>query len=129
MRHHTSIKVRFADLDPYDHVNHARYLTYFESARIELLEEVGFGMDVLKRLGSQIVLVEISAEFRGAAELHDVLDITTEVVEIKRATTRWRQEARRSGDLIATLDVRAAFTDLEGRPARPPEGFAEAFGV
>jgi YbgC/YbaW family acyl-CoA thioester hydrolase len=126
VRHHTSIKVRFADLDPYDHVNHARYLTYFESARIELLDEIGFGMDVMKRLGSQIVLVEISAEFRGAAVLHDVLDITTEVIEVKRATTRWRQEARRGDDLIATLDVRAAFTDLTGRPIRPPAGFTEA---
>lgn len=126
MSHSTAITVRFGDLDPYDHVNHARYLTYFESARIELLEEIGFGMGVMKDRGFQIVLVEITAGFHAAAGLHDVLTITTDVREVKRATTRWRQEARRGDELVATLDVRAAFTDLAGRPTRPPPGFAEA---
>ena len=121
-----SVKVRFGDLDPYNHVNHARYLTYFESARIELLEEIGFGMGVLEGMGVQIVLVEIHAGFHAAAELHDTVTITTEVLEVKRATARWRQRAHRGEELIASLDVWAAFTDLSGRPSRPPEGFTDA---
>jgi acyl-CoA thioester hydrolase len=128
MSHTATIKTRFGDLDPYDHVNHARYLTYFESARIELLEEIGYGMGVMKDLGFQIVLVEITAGFHIAAGLHDLLTITTDVQEVKRATTRWHQEARRGEELVATLDVRAAFTDLDGRPTRPPSGFVEAAG-
>lgn len=124
MAHTTEIVVRFADLDPYDHVNHARYFTYFESARIELLAEMGYGMDVMKRAGFQIVLVEVTATFVSPAVLHDRLTITTEVAEVKRATTLWHQEARRDADLVATLDVKAAFTDLAGRPTRAPDGFA-----
>jgi YbgC/YbaW family acyl-CoA thioester hydrolase len=122
----TPIVARFSDLDPYDHVNHARYLSYFESARIEMLEEMGFGMDVMKRDGVQIVLVELTAAFHTPALLHDRLDVATSVVEVRRATTRWRQEAHRSDELVATLDVRAAFTGIDGRPRRAPEGFAEA---
>jgi hypothetical protein len=30
--------------------------------------------------------------------------------------------------VIATLDLKAAFTDGEGRPRRAPEGFVEAVG-
>ncbi len=77
MPHRTTVKVRFADLDPYDHVNHARYLTYFESARIEALEEIGFGMDTMKADGIQIVLVELTIRYRRAAGLHDELEIVT----------------------------------------------------
>jgi hypothetical protein len=33
----------------------------------------------------------------------------------------------RGDDLLATLDVKAAFTNLAGRPTRPPDGFAQAF--
>ncbi len=126
MPHTTDIVVRFGDLDPYDHVNHARYFTYFESARIELLDEMGYGMDVMKRAGFQIVLVEVTASFVTPATLHDRLQVTTRVVDVKRATSLWRQEARRNGELVATLDVKAAFTDLDGRPTRAPHGFAEA---
>lgn len=124
--HRTEMVVRFGDLDPYDHVNHARYFTYFESARVELLEEVGFGMDQMKRRGLQIVLVEVTARFHVPAVLHDRLTITTGVVEVARSTTRWRQEASRGDELVASLEVRAAFTDAGGRPIRVPEGFAEA---
>ena len=126
--HHTSIRVRFSDLDPWGHVNHARYLSYFESARIELLEEIGFGILEMSAAGRQIVLVELTAKYHAASNLHDVLDITTRVESIRRATSYWHQEAHCAGSLVAAVDIRAAFTDLDGRPARPPAGFAEAAG-
>ncbi|HEY7704878.1 MAG TPA: acyl-CoA thioesterase [Acidimicrobiia bacterium] len=126
MSHHTEVKVRFYELDPYDHVNHTSYLGYFESARVEALDAIGFGMNVLKEAGFQIVVVELNARFLAPAGLHDVLEIGTEVAETARASSKWRQEMRRDGNLIATLEVRAAFTDLEGRPHRPPDGFVEA---
>lgn len=122
--HTTTIVVRFGDLDPYDHVNHARYFTYFESARIELLEEMGFGMDVMKSQGFQIVLVEVTARFHKPAVLHDRLTIETAVLEVARSTTRWRQQARCGDELIASLEVRAAFTDAGGAPVRAPAGFS-----
>jgi acyl-CoA thioester hydrolase len=126
MAHLATITVRFADLDPYDHVNHARYLTYFESARIEMLDEMGFGMDLMKAGGFQIVLVGLTAGFHAPASLHDRLDVATTVSEVRRTTSRWGQEAHRDGELVASLEVRAAFTDLAGVPRRAPEGFAEA---
>jgi YbgC/YbaW family acyl-CoA thioester hydrolase len=125
--HETTIKVRFSDLDPYDHVNHARYLSFFEAARVEALEEMGFGMGLMRAQGLQIVLVEIGARFVRPAGLHDLLTIRTVIGEGTRATSLWHQEARLgSGDLVASLDVRAVFTDLVGRPRRAPDGFAAA---
>jgi acyl-CoA thioesterase FadM len=81
----------------------------------------------MKQAGFQIVLVEVNARFLMPAKLHETLLITTSVVEITRATSRWHQEMTRGDDLLATLDVKAAFTNLAGRPTRPPDGFAEAF--
>ncbi|HVR31262.1 MAG TPA: thioesterase family protein [Acidimicrobiia bacterium] len=124
--HSTTITVRFSDLDPWGHVNHARYLSYFESARIELLDEIGFGILEMAAHGRQIVLVELTARYHAASNLHDVLDITTRVGAIRRATSHWHQEAHCAGVAVAALDIRAAFTDPSGRPGRPPAGFAEA---
>lgn len=126
MPHVCEIRARFADLDPYDHVNHASYLTYFESARIEMLDEMNFGMDTMKADGWQIVLVELTARYLAPTTLHDVIRITTDVVEVRRATSRWYQEAHVDERVVATLDVRAAFTDSAGSPTRAPAGFAIA---
>ncbi len=122
----TEVIVRFGDLDPYNHVNHARYFTYFESARVELLEEMGFGMNEMMEAGIQLVLVEVKASFHRSAQLHDRIEITTEVGEVARATTTWRQKATRAGELLVSLEVKAAFTNLHGRPMRVPEAFAAA---
>lgn len=124
--HHASITVRFSDLDPWGHVNHARYLSYFESARIELLDEIGFGIMEMSSAGRQIVLVELTARYHAASNLHDVLDIRTRVESVQRATSHWHQEAHCDGTPVAALQIRCAFTDLNGRPGRPPDGFMDA---
>lgn len=127
MSHATEIRVRFYELDPYNHVNHTNYLAYFETARVEYLTDVGYGMDVMKERGFQIVVVELHARFLAAAGLRDVLIVTTSVLEIGRVTSTWSQEMTRGDQTIATLQVKAAFTDLSGRPRRVPEEFAAAF--
>lgn len=125
MAYKFALRPRFYELDPYNHVNHTSYLQYFEAARVEALAEVGIGLDVMQRRGFQIVLVELTARFLAPATLHDDLVVSTSVAEIGRASSKWTQEIRRGDQLIATLDLRAAFTNLEGHPTRPPADFAE----
>ena len=127
MSHSAEIRVRFYELDPYNHVNHTNYLAYFETARVEYLNEVGLGMDVMKDHGYQIVVVELTAKFLAAAGLGDVLNVTTNVIEVGRVTSTWGQVMTRGDETIATLEVKAAITDLAGRPRRVPEEFAAAF--
>ncbi|MGH8957815.1 MAG: acyl-CoA thioesterase [Acidimicrobiia bacterium] len=126
MAHRFAIRPRFYELDPYNHVNHTAYLQYFEAARVEALAAVGFGLDVMQEAGFQIVLVELTARFFAPATLHEDLVIETRVTDVSRASSRWAQEIRRQDHLVASLDVRAAFTNREGKLGRPPPGFAEA---
>jgi len=128
MSHQFALRPRFYELDPYNHVNHTSYLQYFEAARVEALAEVGLGLDVMQRRGFQIVLIELTARFFEPAALHEDLIVSTTVAEIGRASSIWSQEIRRGDDRIATLDLRAAFTNLDGRPTRPPPDFAELLG-
>lgn len=125
MAHRFSIRPRFYELDPYNHVNHTAYLQYFEAARVEALAEIGLGLDVMQQRGYQIVLVELTARFFNPAMLHDDLEVWTSVAEIGRVSSVWSQEIKRLDDSIASLNLKAAFTNLEGRPSRPPPDFAQ----
>lgn len=124
--HTSEVRVRFYELDPYNHVNHTVYLAYFETARIDYLDEMGVGLDVMQKQGWQLVVVELKARFQAAAGLHDILTITTSVGEVGRVTSTWHQEMRRGDALVATLEVTAAFTDAAGKPRRIPAEFVEA---
>lgn len=122
----TSIRVRFHELDPYGHVNHGVYLNYFEEARVELLERIGFGLGRLQELGHHIVVVEVRVSFRAPATAGDLLTIESTITDLRRVSSTWHQRMLRGDELIATNDVRAALTDLNGRPTAPPPGLAEA---
>jgi acyl-CoA thioester hydrolase len=124
--HQTELKVRFYELDPYDHVNHTAYFGYFETARVEALDSIGWAIQRLKELGVHIVVTDMKARFLTPAVSGDVLAIATEVFEIGRASSRWRQAMSRGEDTVAELEVRGATIDVDGRPCRFPAGMEEA---
>lgn len=126
MVHRTQFKVRFYELDPYDHVNHTAYFGYFETARVEALESIGWGLHRLKEMGVQIVVVEMNARFEIPAVAGDTVAVQSEMLEVKRASSRWRQTMLRDGETIATLDVKAASINADGRLCRLPGGMMEA---
>ena len=60
---HHDLEVRFADIDALQHVNHARYFTYMESARVAYMLELGLRAGpAWKDLG--IILAHASCEFK-----------------------------------------------------------------
>ena len=125
MAHETNIAVRFSELDPYKHVNHAVYLNYFEIGRVDALESVDLGVGRLHDIGQQIVVVEITVKYRTPAVYGDRLVVTTQIDEIARASSRCSQQIRRGNVLIAAASLRVAVTDASGRPLRFPEEFTQ----
>ena len=122
----TTIDVRFYELDPYGHVNHGVYLNYFEVARIDLLDEMGFGLQRLRELGFHLVVVEANVRFLAPAVAGDRLVVHSELAELRRASAVWHQRLLRGTQPIATNEVRSAITDDAGRPMKAPPAFAEA---
>jgi acyl-CoA thioester hydrolase len=122
----TTIRVRFHELDPYGHLNHGVYLNYFEQARVELLDRIGFGLPRLAELGFHIVVVEVQVRFVAPAYSGDEVTITSRIRDLRRVSSTWHQEMVRGDEVIATNDVRAAITDLDGRPTSAPTGLREA---
>lgn len=120
--HETTIHVRWGELDPYHHVNHASYLGYLEHARIEALESIGWGMDRIAEFGCRVVVARADVRFRAPAAGGDVLTVGTAVRELRGASSRWHQEIRRGGTLILEAEITAACTTPAGRPTpTPPE--------
>jgi acyl-CoA thioester hydrolase len=106
------------------HIKVRSYIQYFESARVELLEEAGIGLSDLKDSGYHLVVTELATKFLRSAEGGDELTIETEVAEMRRASSRWTQRMFRGGELVAQQEITAATTTTEGRPVRFPEEMA-----
>ncbi len=120
MAHHTSLAVRFNEIDPYGHVNHAVYVTYFEVGRTDALAACGIPLEVMAERGYQMVVTHIDVRFRRPAEAGQIITVETEVGELRRASGMWRQRIVRGDEVLVTAEVTAAVTDAGGRPTRPP---------
>ena len=129
MVHQHAIKVRFYELDPYNHLNHSAYIQYFEVGRIELLESIGFGLSHLQDLGCHLVVTQIQTRFLKSAGPHDELIVETDLGILRRATSTWNQRLLRAGDVLATQTVSFVATDTTGKPRRFPSGLVSAFST
>ncbi len=126
----TTVRVRFHELDPYGHVNHAVYLTYLEAARIDHL--AARGVELLRlaaETGAQLVVVGLEVDFLAAAVAGDELEVTCSVLERRRASTWFTQEIRRGPTVLVRARVRTATLDRHGRAARQPAALVAALDV
>jgi len=121
------LKVRHYEVDQYGHVNHAQYVHYLETARIEALEALGLGLGEMRRQGYLIVAADLSVKYLAPARSGDTLEIVTFIREIRGARSIWIQEVREaeSGRTLVTAEVTGAFATEDGRPARAPASFCE----
>jgi acyl-CoA thioester hydrolase len=119
--------VRHHEVDLYGHVNHANYVHYLETARVEALEAVGLALPEMRRQGYLIVAVEINVKYLAPAYPGETLEIVTWVREIRGARSFWVQEIREaeSQRLTVTAGITGAFMNDGGRPIRVPPAFAE----
>ena len=117
------LKVRHYEVDEYGHVNHANYVHYLETARVEALEAVGLPLREMRRQGYIIVAAGLSVKYHSPARSGETLDVVTYLRELRGARSVWLQEVREASSqrLVVTAEVTGAFTIEGGRPARPPE--------
>lgn len=122
------IQVRFYELDPYGHVNHATYLQYFEAARVHWLSDMGQGLDRLQADGTNLVVTTVACKFVTPALLNETLTIHTGMVGTKRVQAQWAQAALRGEELVACQRINFATVNAAGRPIRMPASLAESMG-
>ena len=71
--------VQWGDMDAANHVNNTVYLRYFESARIEFFNQMGF-MDFTGVDGVGPILAEITCKYKAPLTFPDTIKITARIL-------------------------------------------------
>ena len=108
------IRVYYEDTDAGGIVYHANYIKYCERARSEML----FRHDMTP-LDNQTGLIvrDLKATFHASAVLGDLLEVTTEVIEVKKVTIRLRQCVYKDDKLLFEMEIYLA-NFVDGRLRR-----------
>lgn len=126
-----SLKVRFGELDPYNHVNHAVYVSWLEAGRCEAMADVGASLARLQELGAQMVVADLTVRYRKPAVADDTVVVETWIGGLGRVVGIWVQRILRpledgTFEVLCEAEVRAGACDASGRPHRLPAEVADA---
>ena len=117
------IRVRYKETDQMGVVYHANYFTWFEIARIELLDQMGCPYIDLEKKDFFLPVLTCSASFQSPAFFDDRLQVKVEIATIPVVRIQASYEVRRGSELLMTGQTEHAFVSGAGRVVRPPENF------
>ena len=106
--------VRFADLDPNQHVNNAVYATYFETGRVTLMKDRGFG---LTPQGLAWIMVRLDIHFRAELKWPAIIEMGLGVSRFGRTSVTFDQVVFSQGRCVASSQsVSVLIDDVTRRP-------------
>ena len=108
------IRVYYEDTDAGGIVYHANYLKFCERARSEFF----FSQNLTPVIdGAHFVVRKMDCDFISSALFADVLDVTSEIKEIKKASFVMIQEIKKDEKLIFKTEVTLVLAK-DGKPKR-----------
>jgi acyl-CoA thioester hydrolase len=111
-----SDNVRFADLDPNQHVNNAVYATYFETGRVTLMKDPGFG---LMPPGLSWIMVRLDIHFRAELRWPGTIEMGLGVSRFGRTSVTFDQVVFSEGKCVASAQSVTVLIDEATRKPTP----------
>ncbi|MDS0477623.1 thioesterase family protein [Natrinema sp. 1APR25-10V2] len=116
------VPVRFRDLDPMNHVNHAVYASYLEAGRTAYLRDVaGLGDEEIS-----FVIVDLQISYERPITKGDDPTVALSVTGLGDSSCTMDYEIRVDGDVAATAETTIVHIDPETeRPSPIPDPMAQ----
>ncbi|HEX4880596.1 MAG TPA: tol-pal system-associated acyl-CoA thioesterase [Limnobacter sp.] len=123
-----SLRVYFEDTDAAGVVYYGNYLKFMERARSEWFLQRSIGMKTLMETHQLVFVVSnTQLNYRRSAKLEDVLEVSVELIELKRVSAVFKQVVSRQGEVICESTTRVGCVSTQTlKPAPiPPQVYAE----
>ncbi len=114
-------EVRYGDLDPQGHVNNAKYLTYFEQARIYYLIKLGLFSKDQSFMEVGVIIADIHITYHSTTHYGDDIKVGVKITKIgtKSITVEQCVMDAKTGKLMASGTVVMVTFDYEGLKTIP----------
>ncbi len=123
------VRVYYEDTDAGGVVFHANYLNFLERARTEYLRSRKvLQSDLTNKQQLIFVIRSISIEYLKSAKLDDLLYVSSEITQLKKASLLFEQNINRDDDLLCKAQVSVVCVDSQTmRPKLIPDDLIAQF--
>lgn len=111
--------VRFAnyyETDQMKIIHHANYVHWMEEARVDIMEQIGFGYEKMESMGIYCPVLGISTEYKAMVHFNERVLIECRIAEYTglKLTILYRITKLDTGELCTLGESRHGFLDAEG---------------
>ena len=104
-------KAQFYETDQMGIIHHASYINWLEEARVDFMDQMGYGYRKTTELGVDIALLGLGCEYKSMVRFGDTVDITASITAISptRMTVSYAITDAEIGTLRSTAETRHCF--------------------
>ena len=120
-------KVNYYETDKMGLTHHSNYIRFMEEARVDFMEQLGFGYEQMEAEGVGSPVIAIDCAFKKSTTFPD--EITVKVFAIKCSAFKLviGYEMTCKGEVVFTGNSTHCFLDKNGRPVVLEKAFPEFY--
>jgi acyl-CoA thioester hydrolase len=117
------LRVRYAECDAQQIVFNANWFLYYDTVMTEYWRELigGYG-HLPEKFGTETVVAETGARFRGAGRFDDLLDFRVKIARVGTSSLRAEIDALRDDELLVEGFLEYVFVDAKSFQPVPIPG-------
>ena len=97
-------------------IHHAAYVHWMEEARVDVMEQIGFGYEKMEGMGIYCPVLGVSTEYHSMVRFYEKVLIECRVAEYTglKLILKYRMTDLATGKVCTTGETRHGFLDAEG---------------
>ena len=108
---------QYYETDQMGIIHHAEYIHWMEEARVDLMEQIGFGYVEMEKMGVFCPVLGVSTEYRSSVRFYDRVLVECRIAEYTglQLILTYRMTNQTTGQVCTECASRHGFLDAEGR--------------
>jgi len=123
-------KVQYYETDKMGIVHHSNYIRWMEEARVDFLEQIGWGMDRLEALGMVSPVTAVECKYKVSAKFPERIRIEVGIEEFRGVKLKIKYAMyKEDGTLACEGHSEHGFLDESGRIISVKKEFPKFYGA
>ena len=120
-------KVNYYETDKMGITHHSNYIRWMEEARINFLEQIGFGYDKLEKDGIISPVISVECDYKMTTTFGDSVEISTEVEEFKgvKLVIKYTMQKTDTNEIVLIGRTKHCFISSNNKPIILKKEFPE----
>ena len=111
-------KVNYYETDKMGVTHHSNYIRWMEDARVDFLNQIGFGYKKLEEEGIISPVIGVECDYKAPTYFDDEIEINVEVEEFKgvKLVIKYTMINTNNNEIVLTGKTKHCFIDKDNKP-------------